>query len=56
MTGLNMPRTPVTGATMKSVVGFLVFCELASGFTQGYYAPLLPELARSLSVSDADIT
>lgn len=41
---------------MKSVVGFLVFCELASGFTQGYYAPLLPELARSLSVSDADIT
>lgn len=41
---------------VRTVVGFLVFCELASGFTQGYYPPLLAKIARHLSVSDADIT
>lgn len=38
------------------MVGFLVFCELASGFTQGFYSPLLPDIARSTGVSDAAIT
>ena len=40
----------------RAVVGFLVFCELASGFVQGFYAPLLGEIAGHLPVSDADIT
>ncbi len=40
----------------RAVVGFLVFCELASGFVQGFYAPLLGEIAGHLHVSDADIT
>lgn len=43
-------------ATVRTVVGFLVFCELASGFLQGYYSPLLSAIAKQLHVSDADIT
>ncbi|WP_051191967.1 MFS transporter [Microbacterium luticocti] len=42
--------------TARTVVGFLVFCELASGFVQGYYPPLLGAIAAHLQVSDADIT
>ncbi|MFS0714789.1 MFS transporter [Microbacterium sp. 2P01SA-2] len=42
--------------SVRAVVGFLVFCELASGFVQGFYAPLLGEIAGHLRVSDADIT
>ncbi|QLD13075.1 MFS transporter [Microbacterium oleivorans] len=41
---------------VRAVVGFLVFCELASGFVQGFYAPLLGEITGNLRVSDADIT
>lgn len=58
-----MPHTtsPDTGRPslevgVRSVVGFLVFCELASGFAQGFYAPLLKDIATHLSVTDADIT
>ncbi len=51
---------PVTQSLPKvsarAVVGFLIFCELASGFVQGFYAPLLGEIAGHLKVSDADIT
>ncbi|MFK4759295.1 MFS transporter [Microbacterium sp. ZW T5_45] len=51
---------PVTQSLPKvsarAVVGFLIFCELASGFVQGFYAPLLGEIAGHLQVSDADIT
>lgn len=47
----SMPKVSV-----RAVVGFLVFCELASGFVQGFYAPLLGEIAGHLQVSDADIT
>lgn len=51
---------PITASlpkvTARTVVGFLVFCELASGFVQGYYPPLLSAIAHHLSVSDADIT
>jgi MFS family permease len=52
--------TPLTQSLPKvsarAVVGFLVFCELASGFVQGFYAPLLGSIAEHLRVSDADIT
>ena len=41
---------------VRSIVGFLIFCELASGFAQGFYAPLLKDIAAHLSVTDADIT
>ncbi len=47
----SMPRV-----TARTVVGFLVFCELASGFVQGFYPPLLGAIAEHLQVSDADIT
>lgn len=50
------PDPPITGAVARRVVGFLVFCELASGFTQGFYPPLLKDLAAHLAVTDADIT
>ncbi|MWB98170.1 MFS transporter [Agromyces seonyuensis] len=43
-------------AKAGAIVGFLIFCELASGFVQGYYTPLLPRIADHLAVSDADIT
>lgn len=46
----------IPGVSARAVVGFLVFCELASGFVQGFYAPLLGEIAGHLRVSDADIT
>ncbi|MER7557530.1 MFS transporter [Nocardioides sp. NPDC126508] len=46
--------TPQTSA--RAIVGFLIFCELASGFVQGFYAPLLGEIADHLRVSDSDIT
>ncbi|MEQ6895988.1 MFS transporter [Microbacterium sp. KR10-403] len=39
-----------------TVVGFLVFVELTSGFIQGYYLPLIAAIAGHLQVSDADIT
>lgn len=42
-------------SSIKSVVGYLVFCELASGFTQGFYTPLIPSIAEKLDVTDASI-
>ncbi|MGB4779031.1 MFS transporter [Microbacterium sp.] len=57
MTDSPAPATaPTAGVTARSVVGFLIFCELASGFVQGYYPPLLGAIADHLQVSDADIT
>ncbi|WP_067249532.1 MFS transporter [Microbacterium resistens] len=56
---MNTPQTtglPIAGSRARSVVGFLIFCELASGFTQGFYPPLLKDFALHLGVSDADIT
>ncbi|GAA1779874.1 MFS transporter [Leucobacter iarius] len=56
---MNSPKTeglPIAGSRARKVVGFLIFCELASGFTQGFYPPLLKDFAAHLAVSDADIT
>lgn len=47
---------PIAGNRARTVVGFLIFCELASGFIQGFYPPLLKDFAAHLAVSDADIT
>ena len=40
---------------LAAVVGFLVCVELASGILQGYYTPILSDIADSLDVSDADV-
>ncbi|VXB54015.1 MFS transporter [Citricoccus sp. K5] len=40
---------------LASVVGFLAFVEFTSGVLQGYYAPLLTDIARHLGVNDADV-
>src|SRR3954452_21018224 len=37
------------------LVGYLVFVEFTSGVLQGYYTPLLTDVARHLGVSDADV-
>ncbi|MFB9308733.1 MFS transporter [Agromyces hippuratus] len=56
MTDSPNPAVPAGRTSVRAIVGFLVFCELASGFVQGYYAPLLAAIADHLSVTDADIT
>ncbi|MGY1723912.1 MFS transporter [Blastococcus sp. SYSU DS0533] len=37
------------------LVGYLVFVEFTSGVLQGYYIPLLTDIARYLGVNDADV-
>ena len=37
------------------LVGFLVFVEFTSGVLQGYYMPLLTDVARNLYINDADV-
>ena len=37
------------------LVGYLVFVEFTSGVLQGYYVPLLTDIARYLDVNDADV-
>ncbi|MBN0040496.1 MFS transporter [Cellulosimicrobium cellulans] len=43
------------GSTLAGVVGFLAFVELTSGVLQGYYTPMLTDIARHLGVHDADV-
>ncbi len=45
----------LTGRRIASVVGFLVCVELASGVLQGYYTPLYTDIARHVSINDADV-
>lgn len=40
---------------LAGVVAFLAFVEFTSGFIQGYYAPMLTDIARRLEVHDADV-
>lgn len=49
-----MSRT-VTGAALAAVVGFLAFVEFTSGVLQGYYTPMLTDIARHLQIHDADV-
>jgi MFS family permease len=48
-------RTRVTVGTLAGVVGFLAFVEFTSGILQGYYTPMLTDIARHLGIHDADI-
>ncbi|MGA7204613.1 MAG: MFS transporter [Specibacter sp.] len=43
------------GPTAATIVGFLVLVELTSGILQGYYTPLLTDIARFLGIHDADV-
>ena len=49
-----MGDTRSIGAITFSLVGFLFLVELSSGILQGYYIPLIHELAVHLGISDAD--
>ncbi|QWZ07942.1 MFS transporter [Nocardioides panacis] len=53
MTTTVRPTTPRTG--LWTVVGFLVGVEVASGILQGYYTPIFSDIARHLSIRDADV-
>ncbi|MDN4491598.1 hypothetical protein QQX13_12210 [Demequina sp. SYSU T00068] len=37
------------------IVGALVVVEASSGVIQGYYTPLLTDIARHLGIHDADV-
>ncbi len=41
--------------TLAGVVGFLAFVEFTSGVLQGYYTPMLTDIARHLGIPDADV-
>ncbi|MEJ5913614.1 MFS transporter [Pseudokineococcus sp. 1T1Z-3] len=41
--------------TLTGVVGLLVVVELTSGVLQGYYTPMLSDIARHLGIHDADV-
>ena len=49
-----MTRTRTLGA-LAGVVGFLAFVEFTSGILQGYYTPMLTNIARHLGIHDADV-
>lgn len=49
-----MKRSATLGA-LASVVGFLAFVEFTSGVLQGYYTPMLTDIARHLGIHDADV-
>lgn len=49
------PAPSPTRLTAWSVVGLLVLLEVASGVLQGYYTPIYTDIARHLSVRDADV-
>lgn len=40
---------------VATIVGFLAFVEFTSGVIQGYYTPMLSNIARHLEVPDADV-
>lgn len=45
----------VTLGSLATVVGFLVFVEFTSGVLQGWYTPMLTDIARYLDIPDADV-
>ncbi|SDH10484.1 MFS transporter [Microbacterium pygmaeum] len=49
-----MTRSRLFG-TLAGVVGFLAFVEFTSGILQGYYTPMLTDIARNLGIHDADV-
>ncbi|SOE00112.1 MFS transporter [Blastococcus haudaquaticus] len=54
MTGTDRASGRIAGIG-GGLVGFLVFVEFTSGVLQGYYIPLLTDVARHLDIHDADV-
>ncbi|MGR6966917.1 MFS transporter [Geodermatophilus sp. URMC 61] len=54
MTGTARPTGRIAGLG-GGLVGYLVFVEFTSGVLQGYYVPLLTDVARHLGIHDADV-
>jgi MFS family permease len=52
-TAVVLPK-PRLGA-LAGIVGFLAFVEFTSGVLQGYYTPMLTDIARHLGIHDADV-
>lgn len=50
-----MKKSGVSLGALASVVGFLAFVEFTSGVIQGYYTPMLTDIARHLGIHDADV-
>lgn len=50
MTVQSLVNRPIT-----KIVGFLIAVELASGVLQGFYTPIFSDIARNLSIKDADV-
>ena len=51
-----MSAVPAAGLRkLGPVVGFLVLVELTSGILQGYYTPMLTDIARHLGIDDGDV-
>ncbi|MDO5745594.1 MAG: MFS transporter, partial [Micrococcaceae bacterium] len=46
---------PVRWSAVAGIVGFLAIVELTSGILQGYYTPLMTDIARHLGIHDADV-
>ena len=50
-----MHARAITLGVTASIVGFLAFVEFTSGVLQGYYTPMLTDIARHLGIPDADV-
>ncbi|HET9500163.1 MAG TPA: MFS transporter, partial [Marmoricola sp.] len=48
-------RQAPTVPGLWGIVGFLICVEIASGILQGYYVPILKDIARHLDIHDADV-
>ncbi len=46
---------PTARAVPFALIGWLVIVELTSGLLQGWYVTLTPDIARHLSIADADV-
>ena len=46
---------PVRWGAVAGIVGFLAIVELTSGILQGFYTPLMTDIARHLGIHDADV-
>lgn len=51
----NRGAAPSGAAALSALVGWLVVVEFVSGIIQGYYTPLLTDIARHLGIHDADV-
>lgn len=54
-TPAQSPKVRVKLGALASIVGFLAFVEFTSGVLQGYYTPMLTDIARHLGIHDADV-